>query len=258
MARIFFGVVTILLFVSTLQAAPVAVRFPEGSLHGFLAVRALDGGILGYGEQLQGFRDGTIETHLLLRFDDGSIHDETVVFTQQKVFTMRSYRLVQQGPSFPKPMDASLDRASQQYKVKYRDGDKTEKMAGGRLELPPDLYNGMQSIILKNLAKGASETVQLVAFTPEPKIVGAKLSAGGSDSFYLGKIEKKAIDYLLKPQLGVLGVLASVIGKKPPDYHYWILDGEAPAFLAFEGPLYVDGPIWRVELTSPRRPKDKG
>jgi len=50
-------------------------------------------------------------------------------------------------------------------------------------------------------------------------------------------------------------VVASLIGKDVPDYHYWILGGGAPAFLAFEGPLYVDGPVWRVELVSPRWPK---
>ena len=257
MTKIFFGVVTALLFVSTLHAAPVAVRFPEGSLHGFLAVRALDGETLGYGEQFQSFRDGGIEARLILRLNDGSVHDETVVFTQQKVFMVRSYRLVQRGPSFPKPLDGSVDRASQQFKVKYRDENETEKLAEGRLELPPDLYNGMQSIVLKNLQKGASETINLVAFTPEPKIVEIKLTPGGTDSFYLGKTEKKATDYLLKPQLGLVGVLAAVIGKKPPDYHYWILDGDAPAFLAFEGPLYLDGPIRRVELASPRRRKEK-
>jgi len=27
----------------------------------------------------------------------------------------------------------------------------------------------------------------------------------------------------------------------------WILEGEAPAFLKFEGPLYEGGPIWRIE-----------
>ena len=135
---LFLGIVTGSLWVSSLRAAPVAVRFPEGSLHGFLVVRSSNGEALGYGEQFQMPRDGAIESRLVLRFNDGSLHDETVIFDQRKVFTLRSYRLVQRGPSFPKPLDASLDRATQQYKVKHRK-DEAEKLAEGRLDLPPDL-----------------------------------------------------------------------------------------------------------------------
>jgi hypothetical protein len=45
--------------------------------------------------------------------------------------------------------------------------------------------------------------------------------------------------------------LASLLGKLPPEYHYWLLKGKAPAFVQFEGPLYTEGPIWRIEQTSP-------
>jgi hypothetical protein len=45
--------------------------------------------------------------------------------------------------------------------------------------------------------------------------------------------------------------MAQLLGKKPPDTHIWILQGEAPTFGKSEGPLYLGGPIWRIELTSP-------
>jgi hypothetical protein len=248
---VFLGIITGALWVSSLRGAPIAVRFPEGPVHGFLVVRSSTGETLGYGEQFQVPRDATVESRLVLRFNDGSLHNERVIFEQRKVFTVRSYSLVQRGPSFPKPLEASLDRPTQQYKVKHRKND-AEKLAEGRLELPADLYNGMQSIALKNLDKETSQTVQLAAFTPEPKIVEAKLSPAGRDRFFHGQLEKQAIRYLLKPQLGVLGIVASLIGKNPPEYHYWISDEAAPGFLAFEGPLYLDGPVWSVELSSPR------
>jgi hypothetical protein len=89
----------------------------------------------------------------------------------------------------------------------------------------------------------------------EPRIVEAKLSPAGVAAVLLGQAEKQAREYLLQPQLGILGVLASAVGKKPADYRYWILEGDVPAFLAFEGPLYVGGPIRRVELASARWPK---
>jgi hypothetical protein len=46
-----------------------------------------------------------------------------------------------------------------------------------------------------------------------------------------------------------------VAGKDPPNLKFWVLGGSAPAFVKFEGPFFVDGPIWRIELSSPRWPK---
>jgi len=51
------------------------------------------------------------------------------------------------------------------------------------------------------------------------------------------------------------GLVAPLVGKQPADTHVWILGGEAPAFVKSEGPLYVGGPIWRIELASPIWPK---
>lgn len=244
-----------LLSVWSLRAAPVAVRFVEGSVHGFLLLRSSNGDTLGYGEQLKVQRDGGIETRLLFRFKDGSIHDERVFFTQRKVFTLQNYHLAQRGPSFSKPINASLDRTTHQYRVRYRKENGPEKLDEGRLDLPPDVSNGMQSILLKNLPEGAKETVHFVAFTPTPKTIRLELSPAGEDRFSFGGMQKKATRYRIKPQLGVLGPLASLFGKHPPDFYYWIANREVPAFLAFEGPLYPDGPTWRVELTTPQLPK---
>jgi hypothetical protein len=50
----------------------------------------------------------------------------------------------------------------------------------------------------------------------------------------------------------VVTVLSSVlVGKQPPDTYVWILEGEAPAFATFEGPMFLVRPIWRIELASP-------
>ena len=37
--------------------------------------------------------------------------------------------------------------------------------------------------------------------------------------------------------------------------HIWTVMDELPAFVKFAGPLAVGGPIWTIELTSPRWPK---
>ena len=58
--------------------------------------------------------------------------------------------------------------------------------------------------------------------------------------------------YLVKVKIGgIAGLLAPLLGKQPADMQIWVLGGEAPAFVKFEGPLYNGGPIWRVELAAP-------
>jgi hypothetical protein len=54
---------------------------------------------------------------------------------------------------------------------------------------------------------------------------------------------------------GFGGLIAPLIGKQPPDSHVWILGGDAPAFVRAEQALYVGGPVWRIELTSPAWPR---
>ena len=53
-----------------------------------------------------------------------------------------------------------------------------------------------------------------------------------------------ATRFLAKPQLGFF---ASMLVTDLPDVKMWILGGEAPAFLKFEGPLFFMGPIWRID-----------
>jgi hypothetical protein len=87
-----------LLWHRPLAAAPIQVRFAEGSLHGFLALSGPKGVLIASGDLLQVARDGEIQSRLVFRFKDGPVFDETVVFTQGNVFTMMSYHLVQRGP----------------------------------------------------------------------------------------------------------------------------------------------------------------
>jgi hypothetical protein len=123
----------------------------------------------------------------------------------------------------------------------------------GQLELPPDVSNGMLSVLLKNLPNGTTRTAHVVAFTPKPQVVEVEVTPDGEALFFVGDTQRQASRYRLKPKLGIVGALASLLGRDVPEYRYWILTtGSSPAFLAFEGPLYAEGPIWRVELASPR------
>lgn len=251
------GLVFFVAAMSTLVAAPIRVRFVEGSLHGFLALRSIDGALVAEGDLLQVVRGEEVEKRMVFHFKDGSVLEESVVFTQKAVYTMQRYRLLQRGPIFTEDIDASLERVTGKYRVKSKARkDGRESAHEGRLELPPDVYNGLILSVVKDLPKGASETVHYVAFTPEPRLIELTVAPAGEQKVTVGNLTKTAVHYVLKPQLGMwLNFFAKVLGRMPPDEHVWILMDDVPAFVRFEGPLYPTGPVWRIQLTSPRWPE---
>ena len=248
------AVVTGLLWPQPVAAAPVPVRFVEGLTHGFLMLRTADGVLIASGDLLQVMRRGELESRMVFRFKDGSVWDETVVFTQERVFTLQSYRLLQKGPVFPEDTEVSLERASGKYRVKTRAReDGREQVLDGTLTLPPDTYNGMVVTIAKNLPKGARETVHIVAFTPTARLIQLELVPAGEHKVLVGEQAKSATHYVFKPRLGPwLKLLSTLAGRVPPDSNAWIVTDELPAFVRFAGPLHSAGPVWHLELTSPR------
>jgi hypothetical protein len=239
----------LLLCVTAVGATPVPVRLPEGTVRGFLAIRTRTGGRLGHGELIQRPRGDEVENHLVLRFDDGSVHDEVTTYSQHGVFRLETYRLTQRGPSFP-GAEISFDRKSGRYQAKVRNrigGE--EDVASGAFEMPADLYNGMALTLLKNLPPGKSVTGQLAAFTPTPRLLRMELGREGEDRVAFAGDPKQATRYLVNLEIGGLtGVVASVIGKNPPDLRYWLAAGDVPAFVRFQGAMFLNGPVWRVEM----------
>lgn len=239
------------------EAAAVAVRYTEGVTHGFLTLRSTAGDLLAEGDLLQVVRPEGVDSRLVFRFKDGSIHDETVLFTQSKVFTLVGYRLQQRGPSFPEEVEISVDREREKgrYKVKSRRAGAEAETAAGEIDLPPDAYNGMFIMILRNLPKGTAETVHVLAFTPKPTLIQVELTPHAAETGLAGERRVPVTHFVLKPKLGLLrGTAAALLGKTPPDYHCWIATADLPAFVAIDGPIYTGGPIWRFETVSPRAP----
>lgn len=241
----------------TAASAPVAVRFPEGLTHGFLLVRSAAGDVIGQGELTQIVKEGGVaESRLVFRFKDGSLHDEKVAYSQQKVFTLIRYQLTQRGPSFPDQMDVLIDRGTSTYEVRAKAGENgTEKVLTGNLEVPKDTYNGMIVTTLLNLPKGTNETVNVLAFVPEPTAISLELAFVGEQIVRVGDQSRKARHYAFKPDIGpIKKLLGTVLGKLPADFHYdcYILADEVPSFVRFEGPLQLMGPILNIELMSPQ------
>jgi len=239
----------------------VPVRHMEGTVHGFLAVRTMEGETIAAGDLLQVVQGDRLVSNLIFHFKDGSVDDETTVFSQHHDFRLISDHHVQKGPSFPHPMDVLIDASSGQVTVRsYEDGK--EKVETDHLDLQPDVANGLLLDLLKNIPPHAPETkVSYVAATPKPRLVKLSIKPEGEETFWAAGVRHIATRFTLKVELGgVAGIVAPVLGKQPKDTHVWILGGRAPAFVRMEGQFYEGGPIWKIELTSPiwRKSRDSG
>src|ERR1700737_2271577 len=117
-----------------LPANPVAVRYAEGVVRGFLALRTLDGTLLANGDLIQVARGDRVTSQVAFHFKDGSLHDETVVFSQRNRFRLLSDHVVQKGPAFRQPLDMTINAESRQVTVHYKDDDGKEKVEDEHLE----------------------------------------------------------------------------------------------------------------------------
>jgi hypothetical protein len=150
----------------------------------------------------------------------------------RKVFRVEAYRLVQRGPSFPMS-EISFERRTGRFEARTQQTKNDEvKEASGALEMPTDLYNGMALVLLKNLQPGSGTSVQMAVFTPKPRLINMNLISEQEEVARLGGTARPVRRYLVKLEIGGLtGVLASLIGKDPPDVRYWLAVGEVPAFI---------------------------
>jgi len=225
------------------RAETVPVRYPEGVSHGYLALRTLDGKTIADGDSIQVVRGDHVDNRMRFRFKDGSIYDETTVFSQRHTFRLLSDHVIQKGPTFQGPMDALIDTSSGQVTVHYTEDGK-KKVVNETLDLPPDLANGIVFTLLKNLTSTGVTIVSYVATTPKPRLVHLEIIPQAEEPFTNGIYKHKAVRYTVKVKIGgMAGVVAPLVGKQPPDTQAWIVRDGAPAFVKFEGPLYGEGPI---------------
>jgi hypothetical protein len=251
-------VVSLVTLVAAQSVSGVRVRHAEGLVHGFLVLRGAAGDRIADGDLIQTSRGAQVTSRLTFRFRDGSLQDETVVFSQRSTFQVVTYRLVQKGRTFPQPIDMSIDRAAGRVAVRYADDDGEPRHVEERMELPPGLANGLVPTLLKNVrAAELPLTLPMVVATPKPSLIKLHITSAGADRFSTGATSRQATHYVVKVEIGGFrGLIAPLLKKLPPDSHVWILGGEAPAFIRSEGPMFAEGPIWRIELTAPSQSKD--
>ena|SRR5579864_1199409 len=229
-------------------AVPIPVLHKEGTAHGFIVLKSKDGETLATGDMVQTVKRGRVTTDLVLHFKDGSIHQETAVYTQGKEFRLLTDHLRQDGPSFPKPIDAVIDVASGNIRISIKKDGK-DKSEDHHLQIPEDASNGLMIVVLKNISPEAETTVSMVSTSEKPRVVKLRIRSEGEQEFLENGSPRKARNYVIHVDIGgIAGAVASIMGKQPPDVHIWQVEGPAPTFVRFDGPLYEDGPIWSIQL----------
>jgi hypothetical protein len=235
-----------------LKSESISVRHVEGISYGFLVIKTAEGKVIAYGDQAQDVHGSRVESRLTFRFKDGSFYQETTEYSERRQFRLLKDHVVQKGPSFKHPMESSIDVPSGTVSVRYKEDNGQEKFLKKHLSLPSDLANGITTTLLKDLRPGAaSTTVPYLAVTPEPQLVKLVITPADTENFSFGAHTFKTTRYVLKVDIGgVKGVMAKVIGKQPPDRYCWILAGQHPAFIKYQGQFEQGGPAWRIELAS--------
>ncbi|MGH9495528.1 MAG: hypothetical protein ACRD3B_11065 [Candidatus Sulfotelmatobacter sp.] len=238
-------------------ASSFPVHYKEGLLHGFLLLTTTEGTPIAAGDITQVAQGNKVTMRLVFHFKDGSLQDETTVFSQRNSFSLISYHLIQKGPAFPHPTEMTVAASTGEVTVRYADDKGEEKVDSERMKLPPDLANGMIPTLLKNFPVGTTPPeMSMVVATPKPRLVKLSFTSQGAEPFSLAGANREATHYVIKVEIGgVAGVVAPIIGKQPPDAHIWILGGEAPTFVKSETLSYLGGPLWKMEILAPAWPK---
>ena len=240
-----------ILCASALRAEPIQVRHSQGTERGFLLIRSESGAILGHGDLNQTAHGSRVTSELALHFKDGSLDDETVVYTQTGVFRLVSDHHIQKGPFFHNPIDL-LVQANGNVTNRSMGKDGKEKVETQHLDLSPDVCNGMISPLLSNISPTTQplKLSMVAAAGDKGRLVHLNISPTSPQKFTDVGLTYNATVFRVHIDLGgVAGVVAPIVGKQPGDIFVWVVEGAAPQFMRMLGPLTNGGPVISLELS---------
>lgn len=111
-------------------------------------------------------------------------------------------------------METLIDASSGQVTVHYTDHGK-ERVLNQKLELPPDLANGLMFTLVKDIDRSAPQTVSMLVTTPKPRLVKLAIFPEGEKPLSSGSTGHKAMLYDVKVQIGgMAGLLARERGER--------------------------------------------
>lgn len=137
-----------------------------------------------------------VSTRLIFHFEDGSLDDETTVYSQHPDFRLISDHHVLRRASYLHPLDMTVDATTGTVNMRSKDGDK-EKVETAHMDLPPNLSHGIILNILNNLRPGTENTeVSMIASGAKPRMVRLAISPEGEERFFIAGSAFRARRYL--------------------------------------------------------------
>jgi hypothetical protein len=219
-------------------------------LRGFVTIRSTDGKQIGYGSVSQFVQGDRITERTTYHFHDGSLDDETVVFSEKNTFALITDHHVQRGPLFSHPLDLTIN-ASGDATNRTIDSSGKPKLETSHIDLPPGTaVIGMMSTVLANL-NPAAQPLKIPALTPtqKPRLVHFAVAPEGRGTFRVSGSRQTASIFRIKTELGgIAGVVAPIIDKQPDDTLVWVLEGDAPLTIRAIGQLSEGGPVMDIQM----------
>jgi len=232
-------------------AAPVATRRKQEPMHQILVVKSADGKVIANGEEISTADGNRIRSDLVFHFLDGSLDEQITLFTEDGVFRLINDRHVQKGPSFPTPLDLTVDVPTSTV-TWHEQKSGADKVYSAHMALPQDVANGLIPLLAENVAPGSGGLqVSWIAVAIRPILVTLTIQPEPNS----GPALPHAQQLLLHPELhGLAWAMAPVLGKQPADLHFSVSDDPQPSFLRLIGPFYQGGPVWTVQNVGPEIP----
>jgi hypothetical protein len=231
------------------QQSAVPVHYAQGASHAFLMIRSESGVILGYGELLQVIQGDRVNSRLTYHFREGSVDDETTIFSQRAAFRFISDHHIQHGPFFSKASDVFVDEMGN-VTIHTVKSDGRNIIEQSHIDMPPNVANGFTGTLLLNVSPSSTPyKLALVAPTGKGRLIQLSITVEGEEPFSpIAGVHRKATVFRIHPELGgIAGVVAPVIGKQPKDVFVWILEGQVPGLIRVVGPLEDGGAVVSVE-----------
>ena len=232
------------------DAQRVAVHYPQASVHGFLIIHSEAGAVIGYGECVQSVSGDRTTVRTSLHFRDGSLDDETAVYTQHRVIAFVSDHHIQRGPFFKNAIDAHIN-ANGQVSITTTGEDGKVKQESQHIDVPEDLSNGIVAPILYNIPRSTTEvSLGMVLPVGKGRLIRLHVTPDSTASFTAVEgATRTANVYRIKLDLGgIAGVVAPLVGKQPADVMIWVLEGAAPLIVREDAQLSEGGPIVSIRL----------
>ena len=227
----------------------VAPSVPEGDAQAYTSLfDARTGAVIADGRYAQWVKDDVLHIDARYDFPDG----RTVV--EQAAIRLHP-RLTQESWDWT---EKKGDRLIREYQVDFR----TRKAIATRVDQqkrwkedlddiePGKTFAGIAfataiKALRSQLAPGQHVELRAIAFTPRPRSAPIILTRDGVSPVQMAGREVKGDRYTI--HVDIPGIVRLFID--PPDIHIWLVAGEPPAFLRFEGPLVEPkDPTVRIDL----------